>query len=283
KLGLIFAIKGLFNVQIAIKNGEVYVLEINPRASRTVPFISKALGISIPKVATYIIMGKKLKDFKLPDYKNLPYVAVKTSVFPFDKLSGCDIVLGPEMKSTGEVMGISKTFGVAFYKAMYASGFRLPATGTVFLTVRDKDKLHVAELAKRFKMLGFKIIATKGTREILLKNSIDAELVHKIVEGRPNGLDYIINRKVDIIVNTPAGRGPKTDEAKIRQLAFSYRIPVLTTIEAAYASVQAIESIKNHHLEVLPIQEYTQHFQPHKITNSSLLQNSPTTINKNTG
>ncbi len=248
----------MFNVQIAIKDGEIYVLEINPRASRTVPFISKALGISIPEIATYIIMGKKLDEFKLPDYKNLKYFAIKTPVFPFDKLPGCDIIPGPEMKSTGEVMGIDKTFGISFYKAMLASGFKLPNSGTVFLTVRDKDKLHLVELGRRFKRLGFKIIATKGCKDILLKNSIDAELVYKIADGaRPNSLDYIINRKVHLIINTPAGKGPKTDEAKIRQIAFSYKIPVITTIEAAYASLEALEAIKNHTIQVQSIQEYT--------------------------
>ncbi len=257
KLGIIFAIKGLFNVQLAIKDNNVYFLEINPRASRTISFISKALGLSIPEIATYIILGRKLKEFKLPDYKNLPYFAVKTPVFPFDKLPGCDIVLGPEMKSTGEVMGIDKTFGISFYKAMLAAGVKLPKEGVVFLTIKDKDKLHLVKLGEKFKQLGFKIIATKGSRNILLKNSIDAELVYKIAEGRPNGLDYIINRKVNLIVNTPAGKGPKTDEAKIRQFAFLHKIPVITTIEASYACIQALDAIKKHILEVYPIQEYT--------------------------
>lgn len=256
KLGRVFGIVGLFNVQIAIKDNKVYVLEINPRASRTVPFISKALGISIPEFATYVIMGKKLNEFKLPSYRDLKYYAVKTSVFPFDKLSGSDIVLGPEMKSTGEVMGIDKTFGLAFYKAMYGSGFKLPMSGNVFLTVRDKDKLHAVELGRRLLCLGFKILATKGTREILLKNSIESELVYKVVEGRPNSLDYILNRKIDLIINTPQGKGPKTDEAKIRQVAFGYKIPVATTIEAAYAAISGIEAIKKSEITVQSIQEF---------------------------
>lgn len=256
KLGIIFGIVGLYNVQVAIKDGKVYVLEINPRASRTVPFLSKALGVSIAEIATYVIMGKKLDEFKLPYYKNLQYYAVKTSVFPFDKLSGCDIVAGPEMKSTGEVMGIDDTFGFAFYKAMYGSGFKLPVCGNVFLTVRDKDKLHAVEIARRLQNLGFKILATKGTREVLLKNLIESQLVYKVAQGRPNGLDYILNRQVDLIINTPAGKGPKTDEAKIRQLAFAYKIPVLTTIEAAYAAISGIEAIKKSSLSVRPIQEF---------------------------
>ncbi len=256
KLGWIFGIVGLFNVQIAIKDNKVYVLEINPRASRTVPFISKALGVSLAELATYVIMGKKLNEFKLPHYRNLKYYAVKTSVFPFDKLPGSDIVLGPEMKSTGEAMGIDKTFGLAFYKAMYGSGFKLPTSGNVFLTVRDKDKLHAVELGRRLQNLGFKILSTKGTREILLKNSIESELVYKIVEGRPNSLDYILNRKIDLILNTPQGKGPKTDEAKIRQVAFAYKIPVATTIEAAYAAISGIEAIKKSKITVKPIQEF---------------------------
>ncbi len=226
KLALALNVVGLINIQYAVKDGKVYVLEANPRASRTVPFVSKATGIPLAKIAAKLMMGKKLRELGVKEKLKLKHVAVKEAVFPFIKLPGVDPVLGPEMKSTGEVMGIDYDFGLAYYKAELAAGMKLPLEGTVFISVRRKDKNDkLLYLARKFKELGFRIIATDGTRDFLVENGIDAELVLKISQGRPNILDAIVNRQVDLIINTPSGKRGRTEGYMIRRLLLITALP----------------------------------------------------------
>ncbi len=253
-------IKGLFNIQMAVKDNKVYVLEVNPRASRTVPFVSKAINIPLVKIATKILLGKKLKDFNLgSDVEvKMDYICIKESVFSFIKLPGIDPVLGPEMKSTGEVMGIDYDFGVAYYKSQLAADNRLPINGRVFISVRDEDKVKILDIAREFINLGFEILATRGTGKFLIENGIPCKIVKKVSEGRPNVVDLIINKEVDLIINTPTG-GKKqySDGYKIRRAAVDFKIPYITTITAAKAAVLAIKSIKkNNNISVKSLEEY---------------------------
>ncbi|WP_456330368.1 carbamoyl-phosphate synthase large subunit [Archaeoglobus sp.] len=257
KMALELNVVGLINIQYAVKDGKVYVLEANPRASRTVPFVSKASGIPLAKIAAKLMMGKKLREFGVKEKLKPKHVAVKEAVFPFIKLPGVDPVLGPEMKSTGEVMGIDYDFGLAFYKAELAAGMKLPLEGTVFISVRKKDKNEkLIYLARKFRELGFRIIATDGTRDYLVKNGIDAELVLKISQGRPNILDAIVNRQVDLIINTPSGKKGRTEGYMIRRAAVDYGIAHITTMAGALAAVRAIEAVKSKKMVVKSIQEY---------------------------
>ena len=257
KMALELNVVGLINIQYAVKDGKVYVLEANPRASRTVPFVSKATGIPLAKIAAKLMMGKKLRELGVKEKLKLKHVAVKEAVFPFIKLPGVDPVLGPEMKSTGEVMGIDYDFGLAFYKAELAAGMKLPLEGTVFISVRRKDKNEkLIYLAKKFKELGFRIIATDGTRDYLVANGIEAELVLKISQGRPNILDTIVNRQVDLIINTPSGKRGRTEGYMIRRAAVDYGIAHITTMAGALAAVRAIEAVKSKKMVVKSIQEY---------------------------
>ncbi len=257
KIALALNVIGLINIQYAVKDGKVYVLEANPRASRTVPFVSKATGIPLAKIAAKLMMGKKLRELGIKENLKPKHVAVKEAVFPFIKLPGVDPVLGPEMKSTGEVMGIDYDFGLAFYKAELAAGMRLPLEGTVFISVREKDKnpklLHIA---RKFKELGFRIIATDGTRDYLVENGIEAELVFKISQGRPNILDAIVNGQVDLIINTPSGKRGRTEGYMIRRAAVDYGVAYITTLAGALAAVRAIEAVKSKKMVVKSIQEY---------------------------
>ncbi|RLI83137.1 carbamoyl phosphate synthase large subunit [Archaeoglobales archaeon] len=257
KLALALKVVGLINIQYAIKDNTVYVLEANPRASRTVPFVSKATGIPLAKIAAKLMMGKKLKELGVRERLNLKHVAVKEAVFPFIKLHGVDPVLGPEMKSTGEVMGIDYDFGLAYYKAELAAGMELPLEGTIFVSVRDRDKnLKTAQLVKRFSELGFEILATEGTARFLREHGINARLVFKVSQGRPNVLDAIINREVDLIINTPSGKRGRTEGYKIRRAAVDYGIPYITTIAGATAALRAIEAMRQQEITVKSIQEY---------------------------
>lgn len=257
KMALELNVVGLINIQYAVKDGKVYVLEANPRASRTVPFVSKATGIPLAKIAAKLMMGKKLRELGVKEKLKLKHVAVKEAVFPFIKLPGVDPVLGPEMKSTGEVMGIDYDFGLAFYKAELAAGMRLPLEGTVFISVRRKDKNEkLLYIARKFKELGFRIIATDGTRDYLVKNGVEAELVFKISQGRPNILDAIVNRQVDLIINTPSGKKGRTEGYMIRRAAVDYGVAYITTMAGALAAVRAIEAVKSKKMVVKSIQEY---------------------------
>jgi len=247
---------GLINIQYAICDSKVYILEANPRASRTVPFVSKVTGIPLARVATLLMLGKKITDFpELKDIK-LPYVGVKEAVFPFNMFPEVDPTLGPEMKATGEVMGIDKSFGVAFYKAQEATGIKLPVEGNVLLTVSDKDKPELLPIAEKLQKIGFKIFATENTRNYLQKNNIEAVVIKKMNEGRPNIPDAIKNREIHLIINTPAGKESKVDDSYIRIMAIQHRVPYITTMAAARASVEGIAAIKNQKSHPVSLQEY---------------------------
>jgi carbamoyl-phosphate synthase large subunit len=254
---------GLMNVQYAIQRDTVYVLEVNPRASRTIPYVSKATGVPLAKVAARLMTGRKLRDLHLPcsqtnGIKELAvgdFYAVKSPVFPFTKFRGVDTILGPEMRSTGEVMGVSSTFGVAFAKAQLATGQRLPTEGTVFISVSDHDKRHVAFLAQDLLAAGLKVIATRGTAASLAAVGIEVESVYKVNEGRPNIVDLIKTGKVNLVINTPLGRESFYDEKSIRRAAIRYSVPCITTLSAAIAAARGIRAMAGHTLEVAALQD----------------------------
>jgi carbamoyl-phosphate synthase large subunit len=246
---------GLMNVQYAIKSDTVYVLEVNPRASRTIPFVSKATGVAWVNVATKVIMGTSLEETGAKEV--VPrHFSVKEAVFPFVRFPGVDPVLGPEMKSTGEVMGIDDTFGIAYMKSQIAAGQNLPLKGDVFISVKNKDKRSIVLIAKKLNDLGFGIFATKGTSEALNHNDIPAKLVNRIGEGRPDVMDLIKNGEISMIINTPSGKKPKQDEISIRAGAYTHLIPLITTVSGAQAAVAGIEAVKKHEFKVKPIQDY---------------------------
>jgi carbamoyl-phosphate synthase large subunit len=249
-------VRGLMNVQLAVKGDQVYILEVNPRASRTVPFVSKAIGIPIAKIAARVMAGEKLADLGFTKEVTPDHTAVKQPVFPFNKFPGCDIILGPEMRSTGEVMGLDSDLGRAFAKAHEAAGHRLPEEGLVFVSVKDADKREIVSIAQRLDHIGLKILATHGTWKILERMGIPAIRVRKIAEGRPNITDYLKNREVRLVINTPSGKGPRTDEARIRGLAVSQGIPCITTLAGAAAAVSAIEAKKRRTTTVTALQDY---------------------------
>ncbi len=247
---------GLINIQFAVKNDMIYILEVNPRASRTVPFVSKATGIHWAKVATQLIMGKRLKDLNIKEIEP-DYYAVKESVFPFVKFPNVDITLGPEMRSTGEVMGIAKDFPIAYYKALLASGMRLPKGGNVFVSLADRDKPQGILIASKLLELGFDVFCTKGTYEYLTREGVNVKYVKKLSEGRPNILDKIKNNNIHFVINTPSGKRSRTDSFYIRRTALMMNIPYCTTISGAIAAIRAIEAIsRGKELDVMPIQDY---------------------------
>ncbi|HEY3226872.1 MAG TPA: carbamoyl-phosphate synthase large subunit, partial [Planctomycetota bacterium] len=252
-------VRGLMNVQFAVKAETPYVLEVNPRASRTVPFVAKAVGIPLAKIAARLMVGEKLRDLGLKREIEPRHTSVKESVFPFRKFAGTDIILGPEMKSTGEVMGIDLDFGRAYAKAQMGAGHRLPTTGTIFLSVKDHDKRDLIQIAKRLEMMGFTLVATAGTARALERNGVQVRPIFKIKEGRPNAVDLIINKELDLIINTPSGKGAKTDEGQIRAFAISHGIHVITSIAAAQAAVSGIEALLKRQLEVRALQDYHPH------------------------
>jgi len=256
KIALALGVIGLVNIQYAVKDDVVYVLEANPRASRTVPFVSKATGLPLAKIAAKIMIGRKLRELGVKERLTLKHVAVKEAVFPFNKLPEVDPVLTPEMKSTGEVMGIDYDFGLAYYKAELAAGMRLPIEGVAFISVKDRDKPKIFPIAKGLRNLGFKILATHGTAEYLRSAGIDAKTVPKTTEGRPNVVDFIINGEVDLIINTPSGKGPKREGYEIRRAAVEYNVPYITTIPAALAAVKGAEAIEKGDMTIKPLQEY---------------------------
>ncbi len=247
---------GLMNVQYAIQKGQVFCLEVNPRASRTVPFVSKTIGVPLAKLAAQLMVGKTLKDLKFTEEIVPNHVAVKESVFPFVKFPGVDIILSPEMKSTGEVMGIDKDFGKAFYKSQEAAMSRLPRKGTVFISVKDSDKPKIAEIARQFHRSGFKIVSTRGTAQVLKDHRVPVQEILKITEGSPNIADWVRNKKMDLIVNTPSGKGPMLDEGKIRSLAVSFNIPCITTLSAARAALRGLQAVRDDELDVKSIHDY---------------------------
>jgi len=247
---------GLMNVQYAIKDDVVYVLEVNPRASRTVPYLSKAAGVSLAKIAAKVMAGRTLAELGLTGDLQVAGTFVKSPVFPFVRFPGVDTILGPEMKSTGEVMGGSSNFGVAFAKAQLSVGQRLPEGGTAFVSVNNKDKANLLPIARDLSELGFRLIATRGTAAFLRAYGLSVDVVYKVNEGRPNIADEIVNRKVDIIINTPLGRESFFDDRTVRRAAMMHEVPCITTLTGAAAAVQAIRAIRQQGLGVRALQDY---------------------------
>jgi carbamoyl-phosphate synthase large subunit len=247
---------GLINIQFAICDDQVYILEANPRASRTVPVVSKTVGMPIARIATLLMLGKKLKDFPELAQHKLPYVSVKEAVFPFNMFPEVDPVLGPEMRATGEVMGIGLDFGMAFFKAQESAGTKLPVKGKVLVTVSDKDKKDLFPVAAKLAQMGFAIFATESTQKFLKEKGVDSTLIKKLHEGRPNIADAIKNREIDLIINTPVGRLSAYDDSYIRTLAIQYKIPYVTTMAAARATVDGIDSVRRQQEEPHSLQEY---------------------------
>jgi carbamoyl-phosphate synthase large subunit len=249
-------VKGLMNVQFAVKDETVYVLEVNPRASRTIPYVSKAIGMPLAKLAAKVMAGHRLNDLGFTEEIVPKHYSVKEAVFPFIKFPGIDITLGPEMRSTGEVMGIDSDLGIAYAKAQMSAQPALPTEGNVFISVKDADKDGVVAIARDFADMGFTIHATKGTLDVLAAAGVPAEKVYKLSEGRPNLLDLIKNGTMQFIVNTPDGKVPRQDEVAIRSAAVAQRIPIMTTLRGARMSARAIKAIKSDGYDVRPLQEY---------------------------
>lgn len=249
-------VKGLMNIQYAIKDDDLYVLEVNPRASRTVPFVSKATGIPLAKVASRCMVGQSLHDIGFTKEVKVDHISVKESVLPFSRFAGVDIVLGPEMKSTGEVMGIDTSFGMAFAKSQASAGVALPTAGKVFVSVRQADKKRIVAIVKKLKEMGFSIVSTKGTWNALKDAKLDVDFIHKVSGGRPNIADLIKNNEIQLIINTPSGIKPKSDMKEIRNLAVMHNIPCITTIAGAQAAVSGIESLLTGQFSVTSVQEY---------------------------
>ena len=249
-------VRGLMNAQFAVKGRDIYVLEVNPRASRTVPFVSKAIGVPLAKLAARIMVGKKLADLGLTSEILPRHVSVKESVFPFSKFPGVDTLLGPEMKSTGEVMGMGSSFGLAFAKAQLGSGMRLPFQGKVFVSVRDEDKESVCAITQRLHRLGFEIVATRGTAAYFHSRGLPAEMVKKVQEGSPNIAEAIKNGEIAMVINTPTDAHSHADSYYLRRNALDYQVPYFTTIAGADAAVEGIELLKEGELDVQALQEY---------------------------
>lgn len=256
KLARELKVVGLMNVQYAVKNGKTYILEVNPRASRTVPFISKSIGVPLAKLATKVMAGLTLKELGFTKEIVPKHISVKESVFPFTRFPGVDIILGPEMKSTGEVMGIDYDFGKAYVKSQIAAGQNLPTKGTVFISVKDKDKSRIIDFSRKLDKMNFKLVATIGTAKTLSDNKIKVKKVYKIHEGRPNVVDMIKSNEINLVINTPSGKESKEDEIKIRSSAVMHNIPCITTIPGALASISGMESLKKSKLEVKALQDY---------------------------
>jgi carbamoyl-phosphate synthase large subunit len=247
---------GLMNVQYAVKGENVYVLEVNPRASRTVPFTSKAIGFPLAKLAAKVMAGKNLKELGFTEEVWPKYWAVKESVFPFNRFHGQDIILSPEMRSTGEVMGIDHDLGIAYAKSQMAAGASLPMSGRVFISVSDLDKREVTDVAKSFADLGFEIISTSGTATILENAGLKVQRIFKIAEGRPNAVDLLKNREIQLVINTPSGQSPRADEVKIRTTAVYSGTPIMTTLRGAKAAALGIAALRKSGYGVKTIQEF---------------------------
>ncbi|HPO70908.1 MAG TPA: carbamoyl-phosphate synthase large subunit, partial [Anaerohalosphaeraceae bacterium] len=262
QLALALNVRGLINIQFAVKDNAVYILEVNPRASRTIPFVSKAIGVPLAKLAAKVMAGMTLQQLGFTREVVRPHYSVKEAVFPFLKFPGADVILGPEMLSTGEVMGLSSDFGMAYAKSQIAAGTNLPMRGTVFISVRDQDKPRAVEVARKLHALGFKILATRGTCITLIEHNIPSEFVLKVVEGRPNIVDMMIDGKVDLIINTTVGEQTIRDSYSIRRTALDRQIPYATTIRGAAAMAQAIETLQKRRMQVKPIQLYYKNSNP---------------------
>jgi carbamoyl-phosphate synthase large subunit len=243
-------------VQYAVKGETVYVLEVNPRASRTVPFVSKAIGVPLAKIASRVMAGKTLKELGFTEELWPKYWAVKESVFPFSRFHGQDILLSPEMRSTGEVMGLDADLGIAYAKSQMAAGASLPLGGRVFISVSDAHKDEAAEVAREFSALGFELVATNGTATILEKAGLKVERIFKLQEGRPNAIDLMKNKELQLVINTPSGQIPRADEVKIRTTAVYTGTPIMTTLSGAKAAALGIAALKKAGYGVKTLQEY---------------------------
>jgi carbamoyl-phosphate synthase large subunit len=255
-LAMELKVKGLMNIQFAVKEERVYILEVNPRASRTIPFVSKSIGVPLAKLAAKVMTGMTLDELGFTEEVHRDHFSVKEAVFPFLKFPGTDTLLGPEMLSTGEVMGLSDDFGMAFAKSQIAAGNILPTEGNVFFSVKDSEKERAAEVARELHSMGFKILATKGTCISLIEKNIPSEFVLKMTEGRPNIVDRIIDNKVDLIINSAIGKQAIKDSFSIRRTALDKQVPYVTTIRGAMAVAKAIAALKKQKMEVKPIQLY---------------------------
>jgi len=259
KLAMALGVRGLMNVQFAVKGSQVFLIEVNPRASRTVPFVSKATGVPLARHAARVMAGETIESIGIPDEVIPPYFSVKEPVFPFNRFPGTDIILGPEMRSTGEVMGMDPDRGAALAKAKLGAYLKLPREGVIFVSVKDDDKRAVIEIARRLALQGYKLVSTSGTHKLLSRSGVPCEMVYKIADGaRPNVLDIVKNRKVQLIINTPSGRGARTDEGRIRGAAAVLNIPCITTMSGADALVHALEAYRAQTITVRSLQEYLQ-------------------------
>lgn len=258
RIALALEVKGLLNVQMAVKDGDIYVIEINPRASRTVPFVSKATGIPLPQLAAKVALGKTLKELGLTTPRaDVPWCAVKEAVLPFNRFPGVDPILGPEMKSTGEVMGIDKNFELAYWKSQIAAGQKLPLKGNIFVSARDSDKPWLVKIGQAFVSMGFGLVATEGTARALKAVGLDAVLAHKVVDdAHPNALDLMKDEKIQMVINSPSSLVARADEIKIRAEAISRGIPIVTTEDGALATVSAIRYVREHDWSVQALQDY---------------------------
>jgi carbamoyl-phosphate synthase large subunit len=255
ELALELNVKGLMNVQFAVSRAEtVFVLEVNPRASRTVPFVSKATGVPLARFASLVMAGQTLDDLGLFEEKVPRHCSVKESVFPFNKFPGVDIILGPEMLSTGEVMGIDDNFPMAFAKSQMAAGTPLPLQGTIFISVADRDKPEILLIARALAEMGYRIISTSGTARALRQAGLHVEEILKLQEGRPNLIDHMKNGQISLVINTPRGKGARTDEGKIRAAAVGHGVTCITTLAAAQAAVAACRALRQQELTVCPVQ-----------------------------
>jgi carbamoyl-phosphate synthase large subunit len=248
-------VRGLMNVQYAVQGNDIFVLEVNPRASRTVPFVAKAIGLPVAAIAARVMSGELLKSFDLTPSKS-PHISVKEAVMPFARFPGVDTILGPEMRSTGEVMGLDATFGRAFAKSQIGAGLKLPLTGTVFISVRDSDKAFVVAPAQAMIALGFDIVATRGTADALAAAGVAVRRVNKVAEGRPHVVDLLKNGEIHLVFNTTEGSQALTDSLSIRRTALTMKVPYYTTIAGAAASAEAIEALQHGDLDVRPLQSY---------------------------
>jgi carbamoyl-phosphate synthase large subunit len=255
KIAVELKVVGLMNMQYAIADDKVYVLEANPRASRTVPVVSKVCAVSMARLATQLMLGKKLSELSLK-HRKIPHFGVKEAVFPFNMFAGVDPLLGPEMRSTGEVLGLSESFGLAFYKAQRAANQQFPSEGTVLITVADADKRKVMEVGREFKKLGFKVLATEGTSRFLTDKGIASEPILKMHEGRPHIVDAVKNGEIQLIINTPSGKLSQHDDSYIRKAAIKYGVPYITTTAAAAAAVKGIAARRAGHDPVKSLQDY---------------------------
>ena len=257
-MAIALEVGGLMNVQYAVKDGEIYVIEVNPRASRTVPFVAKTIGKPVAKIASRVMTGEKLKTFEL-NREKLEHTAVKEAVFPFARFPGVDTLLGPEMRSTGEVMGLDRDFPIAFAKSQLGGGTKVPSEGTAFISVKNDDKPRIIEAVRLLKQTGFHIIATGGTQRYLSENGIECEKINKMLEGRPHIVDAIKNGKVQLVFNTTEGAKALSDSRDLRRAALLHKVPYYTTVAGALAAAKGIEAYKKGSIEVRPLQDYFSH------------------------